>query len=256
MDAPLLSKYAALDAFIDVFEVGEKFFLHTSPEYAMKRQISLIPVDCYFLGHVFRVEELGRLHNHEFTMIEYYRIHKDLPFLIEETLEIISLFTGEQKTTYMNYEEAFLHFAGIPDIQNLTGFIDEPHLSAQEKMHLAFATLVEPKMEGLVVIDGFPASEAALAKIKEGIAQRFEIYFNGIELANGYDELLSSREQRERFLIANEKRKAMGKKGYALDEDFLACLDKMPECVGVAIGFDRLLQIKLRAPSLHDVIFH
>ena len=250
----MLNKHAALDAFIDVFEVEGGHFLHTSPEYAMKSLLAKGAPDCYFLGHVFRIEELGRLHNPEFTMIEYYRKGKSLSFLKEETLEIIRLFISSPKVTEMSYEEAFATLAGLK-LSDIDKAIDMPHLTPQEKMHLAFATLVEPKMEGLFVIFGFPPSEAALSKIKEGIAQRFEIYFNGVELANGYDELNSSKEQRERFLTANKKRSDMGKKAYALDEDFLEALDHLPECAGVAIGFDRLLQIHLGAPSLHDVIY-
>jgi lysyl-tRNA synthetase class 2 len=252
VDTPLLNRCAPLDSYIDIFGVEGGMFLHSSPEYAMKKLLSVGAPDCYFLGHVFRVEEVGSLHSPEFTMIEYYRIGKSFEFLIQETLELISLFIPSQSVLQMTYEEAFFHFANLK-LDEIDSTIEGPFTS-QEKMHLAFATLVEPKMKGLVVVAGFPTSEAALSKIKDGLAQRFEIYFNGVELANGYDELTSSKEQRERFLVANQKRAAMGKQTYALDENFLLALDKLPDCVGVAIGFDRLLQIHLKAPSIHEVI--
>ncbi|MCF7852755.1 MAG: EF-P lysine aminoacylase GenX [Simkaniaceae bacterium] len=245
VDTPLLNRSAALDAFIDVIETDQGY-LHTSPEYAMKRLLSLGAPDIYYLGHVFRKEENGRLHHHEFTMIEYYRKGWTLEQLIEETLDLISIFIPNQPVYRLSYDEAFSRYKAP---------VDSAYLTPQEERHLIWAMHVEPQLQGLTVIDRFPEEEAALAKIIDGKAMRFEMYYHGVELANGYDELSDATLQRERFTQANEKRLSMGKSSYALDELFLNALDHLPPCVGVAIGFDRLLQIQLKAASISDVIY-
>ncbi|MDN3504030.1 MAG: EF-P lysine aminoacylase GenX [Rhabdochlamydiaceae bacterium] len=245
VDTPSLSSYAALDPFIDPIQ-AENNFLHTSPEYRMKELLAQGCGDIYYLGHVFRKEEEGRLHSSEFTMIEYYRIGKSLNFLIEETLQLIQLFVPKSEVTKMSYDEAMAKYGQK---------CPEEGLTEQEQRHLIWATQVEPQFKGITIIDQFPKDEAALAKIQDGKAMRFEIYYNGVELANGYDELTSSKEQRYRFQTANTKRLTQNKGAFAIDESFLKALDLMPECVGVAIGFDRLLQIKMGFTTLQEVLY-
>ena len=244
VDCSQLSPFGSVDAYIDLVE-ADGGYLHSSPEYAMKKLLANGSGDIYYLGHVYRKEEIGSLHNVEFTMIEYYRIGQTLPFLIDEVIELCHLFVPKSSVTKMGYDEALQKY-GQP--------IEDPHLTEQEKLHLNWATHVEPNFKGLTVITDFPPSEAALSKIIDGKAMRFEIYYNGVELANGYNELNNSAEQRKRLIEANGQREAMGKKAYPMDEAFIKCLDKLPDCVGVAIGFDRLLQIKLKKPSLHDIL--
>lgn len=251
VDTPSLSPLPALDAYIDPIG-AEGGYLHTSPEYEMKKMIADGSGDIYYLGHVFRKEEIGRLHNSEFTMIEYYRVGKSLDFLIDESIELISTFLGSHPITQMSYEEALSLYGAPHDTEELA----QTSLSPQELTHLTWATHVEPKLEGLTVITPFPASEAALSKVVDGQAMRFEIYYEGIELANGYDELNCSEEQKKRFIEANMNREGQNKGSLPIDETFLAALDQLPPCVGVAIGFDRLLQIELGAPSIHDILAH
>lgn len=245
VDCPILNSYPALDAFIDVIEAEGKY-LHTSPEYRMKELLSKGSGDIYFLGHVFRKEEKGSLHHPEFTMIEYYRINRSLDFLIQETLELIQLFVPTCKVERLSFDQAMQKFQKPCPLT---------HLSKQEKRHYIWSTDVEPNLQGLTVIDQFPEEEAALAKVINGYAMRFEIYYNGIELANGYDELNNSSVQKTRFLKANQTRQSLDKPSYPIDEAFLASLDGLPPCVGVAIGFDRLMQIAMQAPSIQEVIY-
>lgn len=245
VDTPILSPYPSLDAFIDVIK-ADGGYLHTSPEYRMKELISQTRLDIYYLGHVFRKEEKGRLHNTEFTMIEYYRVGKSLDFLIEETLELISLFLPNKPIHYVSYADALSKFGKV---------YDNPNLSAQERRHLTWAIDVEPFLKEITVVTPFPSEESALAKFINGQAMRFEIYYNGVELANGFDELMNVEEQRSRFMQANKTRSSLDKEIYPLDESFLSALNQLPDCTGVAIGFDRLLQIKLKTDSIHEVLF-
>ena len=245
VDVPALTRCGSVDAFIDLFAVPGGGYLHSSPEYAMKRLLAAGAPDCYYLGHVYRAEEAGKLHSAEFTMIEYYRLGWTLDQLIDETLKLTQLFLPDAPITRMSYEEALA-------LAETTAC--PPGLTEQEAMHFLWATAVEPQMDGLWIIDGFPPSEAALAKVEDGVARRFEIYYNGVELANGYDELNSEVQLRARFMEANEKRIAMGKDPYPLDEEFLQAVDDVPECVGVAIGFDRLHQISIQCDTVADAL--
>lgn len=274
VDTPLLSHSAPIDEHIDVMEVSlenKKGYLHTSPEYAMKRLLSLGIGDIFQLGHVFRLGEFGTLHNPEFTMIEWYRIGMAFAPFIEETLDLMRLFLGPLPSSQVSYRDALKKYAGIDyvyatqeDLLSCAkshGIDLSSDWNFESLLHLLMGSVVEPHLgkEGLVVLKDYPASQAALAKTEqkedELIAHRFEIYYKGVELSNGYLELTDASEQRKRFLASNEKRKQNGKLELPLDEQFLSALAKgLPECCGVAVGFDRLLMLRQKASSLGDVI--
>ena len=228
VDTPLLSPYAPIDRHIDVMSVDGTFYLHTSPEYAMKKLLCRGSGDIYQLSHVFRKGERGRLHLPEFTMLEWYRLAFPFDSMVAETLELIELIIGKRPWQRLTYDEAMERFAG-----------------GNVFSELVWADLVEPHLTAHVVTH-FPADQAALAKTEEGRALRFEIYVDGIELANGYDELADSGELRRRFEEANRPE-------LPIDEELLALLDDLPDCCGVAVGFDRLIMLSIGAASIAEV---
>ena len=264
MDTPILSPKAPVDAYIDVMRVdmgpGEIGYLHTSPEYAMKKLLAKGSGDIYQLSHVFRANEKGPLHMPELTMLEWYRLSLSFEELIQETLELTHLFLGPLPRETLTYREAFrTHAALDPFKDDLLPKILTFSPSAKEwdrdtQLNLLFSHLVEPQLgrDKLTVITEFPGTQAALAKteIREDfeVAKRFEVYFQGVELANGFDELADGKVQMHRFLRENQKRIDMGKEALPIDEEFVEALDRLPDAVGVAVGFDRLVQFMTTRP--------
>ncbi|HSW85996.1 MAG TPA: EF-P lysine aminoacylase EpmA [Rhabdochlamydiaceae bacterium] len=277
VDCPSLGKAAPIDVHIDVMEVDlgdhKQGYLHTSPEYWMKRLLAQGMGDIYQLSHVFRQGEIGRLHNPEFTMVEWYRLGIPFDLFIKETLDFICLFLGHLPYQTMTYREAIHNYADVDYLtaepSELISIIEGKgfHLSEEVKkgtkdslLQLLMSLIIEPHFgkDSLSVITDFPASQAALAKIIQGeepIAKRFEVYSNGIELANGYHELADPNEQRRRLEESNKERIRLGKTSLKMDEHFLHALDQgLPDCCGVAVGFDRLMLLRHQKDSLEDVL--
>ncbi len=243
-DCPLLSRFASIDAHIDLIEASTfqgKRFLITSPEYAMKRLLSKGAPDIYFLGHVFRDSEYGPKHNPEFTMAEWYRRAYTMGDMIAETLEFCKLFTGPLPVERYTYHQAFRYFAG-------------QEVGTQD-LDLVMINEIEPRMnkEALTIISHFPACQAALAMREGTIAHRFEIYAGGIELCNGYHELTDPLEQKKRFIEENKRRNQLCKAALPMDLFLLDALETFPPCSGVAVGFDRLLMLEWGAKHIEEV---
>ncbi len=221
VDCAALRNYPTADAHIEPIRAGRQY-LHTSPEHAMKALLVEGSGDIYQLGHVFRAGEEGRRHRPEFTMAEWYRLGFSLQEMIDETIAFAQLFVGKRPIRQISYWSLF---DGYPPI---------------EERHRLLATEIEQTLDGMVVVTDFPAEEAALARIEGGAALRFELFVDGVEVANGYDELLDPDEHRTRGV---------------LDADFQAAIDKgLPPCCGVAVGFDRLMMLKLDTDNIADVI--
>lgn len=246
VDTPLLSKYAPIDTHIDLFSVDlsetEKGYLHSSPEYGMKKLLAEGSGDIYQFGHVFRKDEMGRLHRPEFTMIEWYRVGATFESFLDENLALLQLFLGEQAHEILTYREAMERYGHYPD---------------SDDSNIIWGCAVEPQLgQGKIsVVIDYPADQAALAQTKwvDGIevAERFEFYFNGIELGNGYHELTDPAEQKRRLLKSNEERTLLGKDPLPFDPELIEALEKgLPDCYGIALGFDRLLMLKLNLNSL------
>jgi lysyl-tRNA synthetase class 2 len=278
-DCPALSQSAPVDLHIDVMKVAAKneqtSYLHTSPEYGMKRLIAAGIGDIYQISHVFRDGEIGPLHNPEFTMAEWYRLGISFEEMIAETLDFIRLFLGNLPYRAMNYREVLKKHLGI---DYLTDSL--PHLLNYAQSHgldlpndastwdrdtilaLLVSFLIEPALGNaeLFVLQYFPASQAALSKTTaladgEKVACRFEVYYRGIELANGYHELTDAVEQRSRFEDSNRARLKAGKEALKIDEKLLEALESgLPDCCGVAVGFDRLLMLKHQEKDLKNIL--
>ena len=266
VDPGALVKQPPIDSHIDVIsatvskhEIG---FLHTSPEYAMKKLLCNESGDIFFLGHVFRQGEVGKIHNPEFTMAEWYRVGISFEEMIRETCAFISLFICHFPMRVITYEEAFEQYAGIDyKKDSLERFNLDKSWSRKEKLHYILSHKVEPFLGrgDLTVLTDYPPDEAALACIieqqGEQVAKRFEIYHRGVELANGYHELSNPHEIRDRFLNENAAREKRGQPAYAFDEGFLNCLETgLPDCCGVSVGFDRALMLRHKVDLICEVL--
>lgn len=278
VDCPILSPRASVDAHIDLIQAfyqnKEECFLHSSPEYGMKRLLSEGIGDIYQLSHVFRDGEWSPKHNPEFTMAEWYRLDFNLEEMIEETVQFICLFLGNLSYSIVSYRDLFLQLVGIDYVKasekDLFDFIQAHHIPTYPSLleegkdallNLILSFLIEPQLgqNKLCVLAYYPASQAALARKRmhgeEQVAERFEVYYQGVELANGYHELANRDEQYERFLEANTLRIALGKKALPIDYHFLQALKKgLPDCCGVAVGFDRLMMLRLKQCDIQRVI--
>lgn len=277
VDTPILSSTAPIDLHLEVMTVlledGTTGYLHTSAEYGMKRLLAQGSGDIYQLSHVFRADKIGRYHHPEFMMIEWYRVGISLESLIHETIDLIALFIDEKLKATYTYAEAFQTFtdidyrkATLTDLKKLVQRenLPTPHdpcssWNKEEYLDFIMGFFIEPKLVGLNIIRDFPPFQAALSTInrqdRESTANRFEIYFNGVELANGFQELTDPLEHRRRFEETNLKRRQLGKTELPLDEKFLSALEEgVPESCGVAVGFDRLLMLQLKKESLTEVL--
>ena len=281
VDTPLLSNGTVTDEHLDAFDTQFNFassgkpttlYLQTSPEYAMKRLLCADSGSIYQVCKAFRHEGEGRWHNPEFTMLEWYRLGFDHFALMDEVDALLQETLNTASADKMTYQQAFQTYLNIDPLsadndvllkameeQNID--IHAPqNLSYDSKLQLLFSYVIEPKIgnEKPCFIYDFPASQAALAKLSpvdERVAERFEVYYKGAELANGFHELSAAKEQRLRFERDNEKRKENGLPTKPIDENFLSALDAgLPACAGVALGVDRLLMLKTGASHIKEVI--
>jgi len=278
VDCPILSVTADVAAHIDLisalYNQQERCYLHPSAEYGMKCLLSEGIGDIYQLSHVFRDGENGRHHNPEFTMVEWYRLNLRFVALIEETFDFIELFLGNKPRRILSYREAFQHYAGFDYVhiskEKLLAYIRENEILApkgvelEEKdtlLTLILSSTIEKQLgKGeFCALAWYPATQAALAQTTkrgdEDVAERFEIYYEGIELCNGFNELTDPVEQRKRIEESNAKRVALGKEALPVNHDFLAALERgLPPSCGVAVGFDRLMMLRHKTNTLSHVI--
>lgn len=272
MDTPLLSKYAPIDSFIDLLETmatdSLKGFFHSSPEYAMKKLLAKGSPDIYQLSHVFRKNEMSSRHKVEFTMLEWYRKNFTLDQLMQETRELIALFIGDVSCSIIDYKELFDQYyecdPSRASFDHLKGLCGKRGLSApgskDECIDFLFSLMEEDfSKDSLCFVVNFPKELAFLAKTqikgRDEVALRFEAYYKGYELANGFDELQDASVMRKRIEASLAKRKELGKPSLLIDEEFLESLDHLPDCCGVAVGFDRLMMLKENTQSIHDVTY-
>lgn len=280
VDTPFLVNHPVSDIHIHsarvAFAGAPRHFLHTSPEYAMKRLIASGSGDIFQLCHVVRGLERSRLHNTEFTLLEWYRLGFSLGDLMAEVAALVrelSTQVAGANVERVTYREAFLRelaldpiTASLADLERAAGSLGfvrssavSPH-TRDDLLDFLMAVRVGPKLgrESLTFIHGYPASQASLARLDPDdarVAQRFELYRDGVELANGYQELSASGEQRARFEADNLERRRRDLPVWPIDERLLAALASgLPDCAGVALGFDRLLMLAAGARHIDEVV--
>ena len=263
VDTPVLLSFPPNDANIEIMSVETKLqkrYLTSSCEYLMKRLLATGSGDIFQLCHVYRDNEIGRLHSPFFTMLEWYRTDLPLESLIQEVLELIQFLGISGEIERGSYQTRFLKATGLDPlntnrtslIQKLEGKIYQPeNLEFDELIDAVFVTFVEPTFQkGVQIIDTFLPHQAALAKIRDFEALRFEIYIDGVEVANGYEELNDPHEIQSRFDSWNQKRE----KPLEVDPRFLNSLEDLPAVSGVAVGVDRLLFLKEKAETLSSIL--
>jgi lysyl-tRNA synthetase class 2 len=285
VDTPVLSSAGATDPALHSFSTvyhgpgaryGARLYLHTSPEFPMKRLLAAGFGSIYQICKVFRDGECGRFHNPEYTLLEWYRtgfdhtaLMADVESLLREVLrDILPL----GPATHWTYRQLFRNVAEIDPLTASAvelrrvlqgrGVIPPQGLAEDDVdgwLDLLLTHVVEPALgRGLVFISEYPASQAALARLLPGdppVAARFEVYLNGIELANGYHELSDAAEQHRRFDRDLARRGAFRLPAVEPDRRLLAALQAgLPDCAGVALGVDRLLMIAGKAAHIDDVM--
>ncbi len=275
VETPVLSKCAVSDPFIDSLEVSfgfqpgiedERLYLQTSPEYAMKRLLAAGSGDIYQMAKVFRNGESGRRHNPEFTMLEWYRLGFDDRQLMAEVAALVTAVVPELKVRYLSYAELFEQELGLdPHRETLEqlqrvcrAHVDAPFDDDDRDtwLNLLMSHVLEPRLNGAVFIHSYPASMAALAQVRQdeqgrSVAARFELFVDGVELANGYHELTDAAEQARRLAADQQQRATLGLPQRPLDTRLVQALEAgLPECAGVALGVDRLVMLALGVDSL------
>ncbi|SIN73618.1 lysyl-tRNA synthetase, class 2 [Sulfurivirga caldicuralii] len=283
VETPLLSAAAAPDVHLDSVParlhrpgIGEETrWLPTSPEYPLKRLLCAGYGDVYALGKVFRDGDESRRHQPEFTLLEWYRLDYDLPQIMAETAELLQHLLQRGVPDFFTFDELFARFAGIQDPFSAPAEafravladrgIDIAGVAPHERglwRQLVLTEVIEPQLAAreLVFVYGYPAQEAALAALHPHDphrALRFEVYWHGMELANGYEELRDAKIYRQRFEQWNAARAAAGKRPMPLDTHLLAALEAsggLPPASGVALGFDRLVMAATGAACIDAVI--
>lgn len=282
VETPVLSQAGVTDVHLASVQalrhVGGKqqtHYLQTSPEFAMKRLLASGSGAIYQICKVFRDDEHGRKHNSEFTMLEWYRPELSLKDLMLEVTDLLNVVLaqrfGEVRPTIYSYKHAFMDRLDINPLQaTLQQLKDAAHRVGLNidlgddrlaYIDLLFSHIVEPSLgfDTPVFLTDFPPEMASLAKVKtdedsEQVAARFELYIEGLELANAYDELIDADVLRSRFEADNAEREKLGLHVMPLDEFLLAALPNMTECSGIALGIDRLLMVAQSQMKLEKVI--
>jgi lysyl-tRNA synthetase class 2 len=273
VDTPLLSPSTNTDVNIESIiasNLDQTLYLQTSPEFAMKRLLAAGSGSIYQICHAFREGEKGRRHNPEFTLLEWYRIGFDYQQLMDEIECLIDNISGESyHYQRISYRQLVLDHIGVDidkiDLLDLQQKVDQlvpgtrsAELDIDQCLDLLISLVIAPAIKGYVFVYDYPVSQAALARVKvskPNVAERFELFYNGLELANGFSELCDSSQQRSRFESDNNRRLAAGLEPYPIDELLLSALNSgLPECAGVAIGLDRLLMVLLGEGSIDQVL--
>ena len=283
VETPILSQAAPTAPYLDSFttdyrpigtQAKQTYYLQTSPEFSMKRLLAADSGSIYQIARVFRNGEQGRLHSPEFTMLEWYRPELTLPQLMDEVNVLLRQVFNIEPVIRLSYRSVFEFFLKINvfnctdevikhcALERISSLPIDLELDRDGWLELLMSYIIEPRLAAMAMplfIYDFPASQAQLAKLKKDssgnqVADRFELYIDGVELANGYNELLDADELRQRFEADNQLRKQQNKAEIPLDENLLAAMKNgLPECSGVALGLDRLIMLALNQTKLSEV---
>jgi lysyl-tRNA synthetase class 2 len=276
VETPALSQAANTDPFIASFQSsnnGQPRYLHTSPEYPMKRLLAAGSGDIYQICKVWRKEESGNNHNPEFTLLEWYRVGFGYQQLMQEVIELLhSLIPALKESEHFSYKQLFLeklsinpHKASREELANFVlvniNNLDTDNLGRQALLDALLTHCIEPDFadDCLTFIYDYPSSQAALAQIREQknyqVAERFEVYLGQLELGNGYQEETSYTQNKQVLKSENKTRLTIGLEAMPEDELFLkACEAGIPASAGIAIGLDRVLMSITGEKSIQKVI--
>ena len=273
VDTPVLMPTTNTDVQVGSLELScceRRLFLQTSPEYAMKRLLAAGSGSIFQIGHAFRQDERGQRHNPEFSLLEWYREGYDYQQLMDEMeLLITTLSLRHCNFSRITYRQLFAQSLDLKiDDINLDDLraecvrripgCDSQALDFDQCLDLLLALMIAPEMRGYQFVYDYPRSQAALARISGSdpdIAERFELFYDGVELANGFSELTDAEQQGARFEADNRLRAQQGLPQYDIDEGLLAALEHgLEDCAGVALGLDRLLMVLLDLDSIDQVL--
>jgi len=282
VQTPTLSRDTVIDRHIDLIEVPMRhgtgagkeicYYLQSSPEAAMKRLLACGMEKIYQVGPVYRAGERGNRHNPEFTLAEWYRVGDNFENGMQLTSNLLSHLLGTPDCNRVTFQSAFHKAVGMDCFESAVGDLARRAVEIgvvervdwsddwDDWMHLLFSMKVQPTLglEAPCLITHFPASQAALAKISPGdprTAERFELFYRGLELANGYHELLDANVLRKRSHLANQERERDGKQPLQVESRLLKAMDHgIPASTGCALGFDRVVMLAVGAASIDDVI--
>jgi lysyl-tRNA synthetase class 2 len=277
VETPLLCSSGITDPSIEPLQVplgvslSQPRFLQTSPEYAMKRLLAAFGEPIFQITKAFRDGEAGPRHNPEFSLLEWYRPGVDHHQLMTEVADLLRYCLGDRAVHKYSYRQLFQSrlqidpfTASLDELEALArSHLDPGDLCGDRDMwlDLIMSHVLEPGLadQGMCFVYDYPASQAALSRIVAdadvAIGQRFEVYVDGMELANGYCELTDAQEQRQRFAQDNELRRQRGQPERPLDEYLLAALEHgLPQCSGVALGLDRLLMLASQKTHISEVL--
>lgn len=285
VETPILSKAAPTAPYLDSFNTDfiglgtdhkQTYYLQTSAEFAMKRLLAAGSGSIYQIAKVFRNGESGKAHAPEFTMLEWYRLELSIEQLMDEVAELLMSVAGFSDAIRLSYSAVFQQYLGLDVFEcsderlRSTGLTQMPSLASDFELdrdgwlELLMSEVIEPKLTELnqpVFIYDFPGAQAQLAKLKTNelgyqVAARFELYAGGLELANGYDELLDDQELKQRFEQDNQQRQGLDKPEMPMDDKLLAAMTVgLPQCTGVALGLDRLLMLILEQKDISTILF-
>jgi len=286
VETPALSQGTVTDVYLDAFnsryndssvEHATNFYLQTSPEFHMKRLLASGYGCIYQIAKAFRHEESGRHHNPEFTLLEWYRLGFDHFALMKEVADLLKVVLACEEPIQVAYQTIFLDKVNIDPLiasrEELLTLIkqnnmlndwlvieSEKDINNDILLQYIFSEIIEPTIgiDSPCFVYDFPRSQASLAKLSVNdtrVAERFECYYQGIELVNGFHELTDAQTQTQRFQEDNTKRLAAGLNEKPIDKQFITALSHgLPHCSGVALGIDRLVMLALNAKHIEDVI--
>jgi lysyl-tRNA synthetase class 2 len=283
VETPVCSRFGATDPAIESFKTcytgpeavqGLDLYLHTSPEFPMKRLLAAGSGPIYQICKVLRDGELGRRHNPEFSLLEWYRPGFDYHQLMDEVASLINRLREQplqiEKLAYAEVFEGQLglnpHATGVDQLRECAieqGIAGAEQLTIKGRdawLDLLLSHLIEPRLgqAGMTFLYDYPASQAALARVRADrypVAERFELYMNGIEIANGFQELIDAEQQRQRFREDIRQRLLSQQAEVPMDEALLLALASgLPACSGVALGLDRLLMVLTETPDIRQVV--
>lgn len=269
---PALGAYSVTDVNLQALTTqwqGKTLYMQTSPEFYLKRLIAGGSGDIYYLGKAYRNDDSAARHQPEFTMLEWYRLGFDDGALIEDVENLLKHIGVNQSVVVCDYKDAFIEKTGLnphaASVQQLREYCQSRYelnwadAPRSTWLELIFSYEIEPSLIAPTIIKNFPKCQAALAKVANDdngslVAKRFELYWQGLEIANGYWELTDPKEQKQRFMDDNHARREQGLPEITPDPDFLAAIETgLPECAGIALGVDRLLMCLLSKTHIRDV---